>query len=268
MEPLNSKKGTCANPQSSDCVIWQGPDIECINLCKGDTITQVVYKLALKLCELIEITDINNYDISCLELMSNIPDSFEDLINVLIQAICEARNTPGPPGPPGTPGLPGIQGIQGLTGLTGSTGPQGSQGPPGPTGPPGPQGLTGASGQPGDPGIAGPAGANGNYVVTTEASVEECPAGGIIITQYNGVTNNVINTYTICNGEEGAQGPVGQVGPIGKSGRGVAVFVQVDAPDNADFNTFYGTVEGFGVNFISGNNQIKPGDIWIEPCNS
>ena len=49
MKPLNLDKSTC-NPISSNCVIWGGPDIECINLCKGDTITDVTYKLALELC--------------------------------------------------------------------------------------------------------------------------------------------------------------------------------------------------------------------------
>jgi len=37
-------------PTSSDCIIWQGPNIACINLCTGDSITDVTYKLAEKLC--------------------------------------------------------------------------------------------------------------------------------------------------------------------------------------------------------------------------
>lgn len=37
-------------PTSSDCIIWQGPNIPCINLCTGDSITDVTYKLAEKLC--------------------------------------------------------------------------------------------------------------------------------------------------------------------------------------------------------------------------
>lgn len=35
---------------SSDCVIWQGPNIPCINLCTGDSISDVTYKIAEKLC--------------------------------------------------------------------------------------------------------------------------------------------------------------------------------------------------------------------------
>jgi hypothetical protein len=67
-------------------------------------------------------------------------------------------------------------------------------------------------------------------------------------------------------GINGANGTDGTDGVDGKSGRGIAVFSQVSIPTNADFNLEYGGVEGFGVNYITGNNQIKPGDIWIEPC--
>lgn len=44
--------GNCI-PQSSDCVIWQGPDIECLDLCYGDNITTVLYKLALLVCDIL-----------------------------------------------------------------------------------------------------------------------------------------------------------------------------------------------------------------------
>lgn len=40
-------------PQSSDCIIWQGPDIECLDLCYGDNITTVLYKLALLVCDIL-----------------------------------------------------------------------------------------------------------------------------------------------------------------------------------------------------------------------
>jgi hypothetical protein len=37
LEPTNTQRG--CTPLSSNCVIWQGPDISCINLCKGPTQT-------------------------------------------------------------------------------------------------------------------------------------------------------------------------------------------------------------------------------------
>jgi hypothetical protein len=39
-------------PVSSDCVIWQGPNIPCISLCSGDAISEVTYKIADKLCSI------------------------------------------------------------------------------------------------------------------------------------------------------------------------------------------------------------------------
>jgi hypothetical protein len=54
------------SPVSSNCVIWQGPDLSCINLCNGDAISDVVYKLATKLCTLQTSLDLSTLDLSCL----------------------------------------------------------------------------------------------------------------------------------------------------------------------------------------------------------
>ena len=39
------------NPTSSNCVVWQGPDLTCIDVCHGDSISDIVAKIAEKLCE-------------------------------------------------------------------------------------------------------------------------------------------------------------------------------------------------------------------------
>ena len=97
MVPVNKLKHGGCTPVSSNCVVWQGPDIPCINLCSGDTITDVVYKLATELCKLIDMFDLQNYDLTCLNLGCPTPENFKDLINILIQKICEqqAGVTPG-----------------------------------------------------------------------------------------------------------------------------------------------------------------------------
>jgi hypothetical protein len=53
MKPYQSSsdKENCS-PISSNCVIWQGPNISCINLCKGDSVSDIVYKLAVELCDI------------------------------------------------------------------------------------------------------------------------------------------------------------------------------------------------------------------------
>lgn len=88
MKPVNAEERGC-NPISSDCVIWQGPDIECINLCKGDSVSTVVAKLAQELCDLIETFNLDNYDLACLNVGDCGPEDFQALINLLIERICQ-----------------------------------------------------------------------------------------------------------------------------------------------------------------------------------
>lgn len=87
MKPLNNNSQGCS-AISSNCVIWEGPDIPCINLCKGDTVTDVVYKLALELCNLMETFDLNNYDLKCFSSGVCQPQNFKDFINILINKVC------------------------------------------------------------------------------------------------------------------------------------------------------------------------------------
>ena len=41
MLPINKKNGPC-DPISSNCVIWQGPDLPCVDICAGDSISTVI----------------------------------------------------------------------------------------------------------------------------------------------------------------------------------------------------------------------------------
>ena len=113
MKPLNLSDPTC-NPISSNCVIWQGPDIECIGLCKGDSVSEVVYKLATELCSILNILDIDyvdpsdgKYDWSCLNLNCCEPKNFRQLIQTIIDKLCELNNcceaNPGNNTPSGCP---------------------------------------------------------------------------------------------------------------------------------------------------------------------
>lgn len=54
------------SPVSSNCVMWQGPDLPCISLCNGDTISSVVYKVATDLCTIKTSLDLSALDLSCL----------------------------------------------------------------------------------------------------------------------------------------------------------------------------------------------------------
>jgi hypothetical protein len=94
MKPLNIDKTGCSNI-SSNCVTWQGPDIECINLCKGDSVTEVVYKMALELCKLMDTFDLTNYDLKCFSSGVCQPQDFKDFINILINKVCLIQTCSG-----------------------------------------------------------------------------------------------------------------------------------------------------------------------------
>lgn len=92
MKPLNLDNKPCS-PISSNCVIWQGPDIPCIKLCAGDTVSDVVYKLATELCTVLDTLNVTNYDLACFNLTACGPNDFQALVQFLIDQICALQNT-------------------------------------------------------------------------------------------------------------------------------------------------------------------------------
>ena len=87
----NTDKENCS-PISSNCVTWQGPDIPCINLCKGDSVSDVVYKVASELCEIQAMTDLTDLDVTCLlELCETSPDPERNLaaiLQLIVDKVC------------------------------------------------------------------------------------------------------------------------------------------------------------------------------------
>lgn len=95
--PTNSslaKQHGC-NPVSSNCVVWQGPDLDCIGLCHGDTISDVVAKLAQELCDLIDLvslapTSTTPFDFTCLLQAGQLPpENIHELIQLIIDRLCD-----------------------------------------------------------------------------------------------------------------------------------------------------------------------------------
>lgn len=91
MKPLNLDNSPCS-PTSSNCVIWQGPDLACIKLCKGDTVSDVIAKLATELCTIMDMLNVTNYDLSCFNLTACGPNDFQALVQFLIDQICSLQN--------------------------------------------------------------------------------------------------------------------------------------------------------------------------------
>lgn len=89
-KPINFNDENCES-KSSNCVIWAGPDIPCIDLCQGDSITKVVYDLATKLCTILTQLDVSTYDLKCLSAPDCTILDFKGLMNLLIQKICDLQ---------------------------------------------------------------------------------------------------------------------------------------------------------------------------------
>ena len=102
MIPTNSSNTTNGcDSISSNCVIWQGPDISCINLCNGDTISDVTAKLATLVCTLIEDgvasnPNLTGLDISCLNVPGTTPTTLVPVLQQMVNAICETNAPAGP----------------------------------------------------------------------------------------------------------------------------------------------------------------------------
>tara|TARA_R100001440_G_scaffold46776_1_gene66527 strand:- start:11844 stop:15521 length:3678 start_codon:yes stop_codon:yes gene_type:complete len=60
MIPYNSNKSGGCNNVSSNCVVWQGPDLPCIDLCHGDTISDVMAKFCEELVKLKQAPGVNH----------------------------------------------------------------------------------------------------------------------------------------------------------------------------------------------------------------
>ena len=107
----------------------------------------------------------------------------------------------------------------------GETGPQGPQGETGPEGPQGPEGPAGEDGEDGNPLLS----------ETSPAPSGACPEGGIEVTvgydtTGDGVIDDVVESYVICDGETGPEGPQGETGPEGPAGE--------DGEDGEDAGTY------------------------------
>jgi hypothetical protein len=83
----------CSNI-SSNCVIWQGPDIPCIDLCTGDTVSDVVAALAQQLCDLvIPEPDADGLDLLCVLPQGQAqPTELKDVVQLIIDYVCDEED--------------------------------------------------------------------------------------------------------------------------------------------------------------------------------
>lgn len=80
---------------SSNNVVWQGPKIPCLELCPGDSITEVVFNIATKLCTLVDdIENLKSLDLTCIQGLcgENFKDfSLRSIIELLLNNDCNLK---------------------------------------------------------------------------------------------------------------------------------------------------------------------------------
>ena len=101
MIPTSTGETNPCDPISSNCVIWQGPDLPCIDLCNGDTISDVIALLAQELCNIIDAAcecepDLSGVAVECFYDPIVPPGglSLEVLLNAMIVHMCSITPTP------------------------------------------------------------------------------------------------------------------------------------------------------------------------------
>lgn len=91
-KPVGSTVASKCIETRSTCVVWDGPDINClgVNLCKGQSIDIIIYNTAKKLCEVLDALKIDMVDLSCLVQgdTTGTPTNMQELFNLVISKLC------------------------------------------------------------------------------------------------------------------------------------------------------------------------------------
>lgn len=83
MKPIKSNildKG-CV-PTSSNCVIWEGPDLCCITDCANDTLSDVIFKISQEVCHHKALLDLSGLILGDLEVTDrSLPSVLQAIID-------------------------------------------------------------------------------------------------------------------------------------------------------------------------------------------
>lgn len=88
IRPIDHRKKNCT-VLSAQCVIWDGPDIPCIDLCHGDSVEKVIYELATELCRILDLLNISTLDLSCFFQNGCGPTDIHQLLQFILDKLCQ-----------------------------------------------------------------------------------------------------------------------------------------------------------------------------------
>ena len=96
--PNTSNSTNGCSEISSNCIIWQGPDIEGLNLCNGDSISNVIFNLATEVFNTTTTSpgvDISTINQACLVQRYGTANNIQILISNIIDKLCECCENAG-----------------------------------------------------------------------------------------------------------------------------------------------------------------------------
>lgn len=99
MDPITKNYNDGCTSTAANCVVWDGPDIPCLDLCHGDSVQTVIYKLATQHCELAEELNLSTLNLSCLvEACLGCPNpqyTLKNVLQLLINKVCNLEDLIG-----------------------------------------------------------------------------------------------------------------------------------------------------------------------------
>jgi len=92
----SSSTNPCGNGTTSECVEWQGDDLECLGIEKGQTISEVNKLIADEVCALKESLDLSDIDLKCIfDLCISCPEpekTLRTVLELLINKVCSLQD--------------------------------------------------------------------------------------------------------------------------------------------------------------------------------
>ena len=97
MIPNKSNTTNGCDSTSSNCVVWQGPDLSCVKVCNGDTISDILAKMCESIVSITSTStgvDISTINQLCLEETYGVANNVQALIQNIITEICKVHDHP------------------------------------------------------------------------------------------------------------------------------------------------------------------------------
>lgn len=98
MIPNKSNNTNGCDETSSNCVVWQGPDLPCIDVCTGDTVSSIIAKLCDELVNTTTVSpgvDISTINQGCLIADYGTANDVQTLITNIVDKLCKCCESSG-----------------------------------------------------------------------------------------------------------------------------------------------------------------------------